>query len=326
MPRLATWLTNLKRRAIYRRCLGAPTRSVILRYHSVGDPVAVAEYADPALSLPPDRFREQIRLLRNKFELLPLEEILARAENGRSGHPAVALTFDDGYRDNHDVVAAILESESVTATFYVTSRPLEPGCWFWISELRRLVPRLPEGPLAVKGLPRVEVPTTANDRALLRRDLTQLLSAVGEGVRERVMEGLAAAAGVPRGEGLEGSFLTPHMLRSMARRGMTIGSHTRSHPHLDRLEVDRIAEEVEGGKADLENALGSRVDHFAYPNPGGGQENAPSVRGVLRRAGFLSAVTSRPYPLGREWDPFAVPRLGVYAGDQERVLFGVLGA
>jgi peptidoglycan/xylan/chitin deacetylase (PgdA/CDA1 family) len=324
MERLVGWLIDLKRRALYRRCLAAPSRAVILRYHSVGDPEVVSTYADPALSLPPGRFREQLRVLKERFEIVPLERLVDRADCGRTGPPIAALTFDDGYRDNHDVVVPILESETATATFYVTSRPLEAGRWFWISELRRLVSRLPPGELVVTGLQKSVVPAAGEDRTLLRRDLTLLLSAMDESTRERVMDGLSAAAGVPRGEGLANTFLTPEMLRSMSARGMTIGSHTRSHPHLDRQTVTRIAEEVEGGKSDLERALGTPVVHFAYPNPGGGQENVTSVQECLRAAGFCTAVTSRPSPLGKDWDPMAIPRLGVYAGAQERTLFRML--
>lgn len=326
MERFTVWATNLKRRMLYRRCLASRSRGLILRYHSIGDPESVSRYADPGLSLSPNRFREQLRVLRSRFSIVPLGELLSPVVGQSRGLPAVAITFDDGYRDNHDVALPILVEEGAVATFYVTSAPLEDGKFFWISELRRLVPRLPSGSVSARDVGEIHVPAAGADRTLLRRDLTRLLSALPERVRERVMDALATACGVPRGEGLEGTFLRPAHLVSMRRAGMIIGGHTRTHPHLDRLELESLVPEIRDGKRDLEEILGEDLAHFAYPNPGGGGRNELSVRNALRDAGYRTAVTSNPGPLSRRSDLLGLPRLGVYAGDQERTLFRVLAA
>lgn len=326
MSSLYARITKLRRRAIYRRCLAAPTRAIVLRYHSVGDPRTVADYVDPGLSLPPERFREHLRALRRNFRIVNLEEILDRLSSGAAGDPVAAVTFDDGFRDNHDIAMPILLEEGVTATFFVTSRPLEPGRWFWISELRRIVASLPPGAVEIPGLPTVRVPSPRDDRVPLRRNLTRGLSAMPEVARERAVEALVSAAGLARGAGLGGTFLTADLLRSMAAKQMIIGAHTRTHPHLDRLDPASVSEEIEAGKADLERILGVPVRHFAYPNPGGGQRVAAAVRGALESAGFHSAVTSRPGPLEFKTDPLSLARVGVYSGEQERALFEVLGS
>jgi len=68
------------------------------------------------------------------------------------------------------------------------------------------------------------------------------------------------------------------------------------------------------------------VAHFAHPNPGGEQRLDGRVRHVLEAAGFHTAVTSQAAPMTWRTDRFALPRLGVYSGEQERVLFNVLTA
>lgn len=326
LERWQAWALDLRRTALYRRCLRGTARAVILRYHSVGDPHVVGAYADPGLSLNAERFREQVGVLKRRFQIVPVDEILRRAMGGLDGAPCVAITFDDGYRDNHDIALPILIEEGAVATFYVTSRPVEQGRYFWISELRRLVPRLPRGSISAPGLEGIEVPVGGADRVLLRRDLTQRLSALPERVREKVMDTFATACGVPRGEGLDGTFVRPEHLLAFRREGMSVGGHTRSHPHLDRLERECVAPEISGGKRDLEEILGEKLFHFAYPNPGGGGRNKSWVRAALQDAEYRTAVTSNPGPLSRNADVFDLPRLGVYAGDQERTLFRVLAA
>jgi peptidoglycan/xylan/chitin deacetylase (PgdA/CDA1 family) len=318
IPGYASW----RRRRLYRRCLAAPHRTVILRYHSVGDPAAVAAYLDPGLSLPPERFREQVRQLARRCEFALPAELPRRLAAGPPPRPVVVLTFDDGYRDNHAEALPILREEGARAAFYVTTGPLRSGRGLWISELHRLVPRLPGGTIELAGEP-LEVPAPARRRPL-QRGLTRRLAALTHPERERALDQLAAHAGLPRGEGLGESFMTPDHLRELDRAGMAVGAHTRGHPHLDRLSGAHHDEEVRGSREDLEEILGRPVTDFAYPNPGGGGRVEPPARQSAAAAGFLTAVTSVPRPLGPESDLLRLPRLGVYAGDQERLLFGLL--
>ena len=315
-----------RRRSIYRRALASPARVVVLRYHSVGAPGEVARYLDPGLSVTPERFREQVRFLASRFVVGGPDELPALIDRGPAAPLAAILTFDDGYRDNHDVALPILREEGVPAAFFITTGPLASRRGLWISELWQLAASLPAGPLNLpENAPRI-VPAGPGERRRWRRAMTVWLSAATSGAREAALDVLAARAGVARGEGLAGTFLDPGQVRAMHHAGMTIGAHTRTHPHLDRLEPSQHAEEVAGAREDLEALLGAPVRHFAYPNPGGGGPVGAVARASVERAGFSAAFTSIPDPMRLAPDALRLPRLGVYAGDQERVLFDVLGA
>lgn len=315
-----------RRRSIYRRALASPARVVVLRYHAVGAPGEIARYLDPGLSVTPERFRAQVRFLASRFVVGSPDELPALLGRGPSAPLAALLTFDDGYRDNHDVVLPILREEGVPAAFFVTTGPLETRRGLWISELWRLAAALPAGPVELPaGAPR-EVPAGAAERRAWRRAMTAWLSAADAGTREAALDALAARADRARGEGLADSFLLPGQVRAMHHAGMTIGAHTRTHPHLDRLDPALHLEEVAGARQDLEALLGAPVRHFAYPNPGGGGPVGGAARAAAERAGFSSAFTSIPDPMRPAPDALRLPRLGVYAGDQERLLFDVLGA
>ncbi|UCF67084.1 MAG: polysaccharide deacetylase family protein [Acidobacteriota bacterium] len=307
---------------LYARCLASDVRAIVLRYHSVADPGAASRYIDPGLSVTPERFREQIALLQRHFELLAPGQLLARLAAGSPQRRGVMITFDDGYRDNVEVALPILREFDAVAVFYVTSGPLQCSTWLWVSELRRLTEMLPEGPLDLPAPGPVSV--RRGSRRELRRALTGWLAGLDHSERERALDRLAARAGLERGAGLDGSFMSPDDLRTLRRSGMIVGAHTRSHPHLDRVDAATGAAEVEGGRQDLERLLGEPVVHFAYPNPGGLGKFGPVARSAVSTAGFLSGVTSRPAPLAHGCDPLLLPRIGVYSGSQEKQLFELL--
>ena len=57
-------------------------------------------------------------------------------------------------------------------------------------------------------------------------------------------------------------------LRRLARAGVTLGAHTRTHPLLDRIEPDCAWREAVGSRADLEREVGPTPPVFAYPGGG----------------------------------------------------------
>jgi peptidoglycan/xylan/chitin deacetylase (PgdA/CDA1 family) len=81
-------------------------------------------------------------------------------------------------------------------------------------------------------------------------------------------------------------FLSVDELRAMVGRGMSIGSHSRSHPHLENItDAKRLWGEIYGSKAVLESELGVPVTEFAYPY---GSYNAAAVNMVML-AGYKAA-------------------------------------
>ena len=78
------------------------------------------------------------------------------------------------------------------------------------------------------------------------------------------------------------------MMKTMIKAGMTIGSHTVSHPNVTRLSADQLKAELSNSKKLLEKALGRKINYFAYP---GGAHNTSTAEAV-KAAGYLSAVTT----------------------------------
>jgi peptidoglycan/xylan/chitin deacetylase (PgdA/CDA1 family) len=85
------------------------------------------------------------------------------------------------------------------------------------------------------------------------------------------------------------SFLTWRDLRDLRRDGFTIGSHTVHHLDLTTLPTAQAWLELTQSRETLEKHLGSPVYWFSYP---AGAED-PTVVRLIRRAGYLLAVTTR---------------------------------
>ncbi|MBX6377909.1 MAG: polysaccharide deacetylase family protein [Clostridia bacterium] len=83
-------------------------------------------------------------------------------------------------------------------------------------------------------------------------------------------------------------LLTPEQVRTLARLGVEIGSHTLTHPDLRTLAAGRLARELADSRRVLERLTGRPVRVLAYPFGAYDQR----VVAAVRRAGYRVAVTT----------------------------------
>jgi peptidoglycan/xylan/chitin deacetylase (PgdA/CDA1 family) len=93
-------------------------------------------------------------------------------------------------------------------------------------------------------------------------------------------------------------------LREQAARGVAIGSHAVSHPHLTTLSEDDLRRELSESKEEIEDRLGRPCEDLAYPYG----EHDERVRAAARAAGYRRAYALR----GSRSDAYAAPRLDLY--------------
>jgi peptidoglycan/xylan/chitin deacetylase (PgdA/CDA1 family) len=312
--------------AAFRRAL--PSRYLaILRYHAICGPEGYG-YADPQICITPENFERHVAYLSRAYSIVRLDEAVARIAAGERLPPnAVAITFDDGYADNL-AAARVLAKYRSTATFYITAGCMDGGQPFWPAEIRHLVSAIrgPRLQIEADGVA-LDLPlATEADRHAAVKQLTRAFKSNLIPVREALREELRRRAGtapMPR------VMLTWDEVREMHALGMTIGSHTMTHPNLPSAGLPAARAELTSSRVRLEQETGAPVTMFSYPNGGADRYMTPEVRTAVRETGYLAASTSRNAFATVESDPFALERIEVeerlqdlvFALELERVAF-----
>jgi peptidoglycan/xylan/chitin deacetylase (PgdA/CDA1 family) len=103
------------------------------------------------------------------------------------------------------------------------------------------------------------------------------------------------------------SMLSWHQIREMQQWGIAFGAHTLIHPDLTRLPFDQVEAEVLVSKAIIEDALGVRVDCFAYPY---GRYDHRSREIVQQH--FTCACSDELGLITASSDPYALERVDAY--------------
>lgn len=89
-------------------------RIVVLTYHSIHSAKSFA-------SASPELFEQHIEWLAGYCDIVSFGGVVGALGDMDRPRPAVAITFDDGYADNHEHALPILQKYGVSATFFLTT-------------------------------------------------------------------------------------------------------------------------------------------------------------------------------------------------------------
>ncbi|HEY6359795.1 MAG TPA: polysaccharide deacetylase family protein [Vicinamibacterales bacterium] len=92
--------------------------AVIVTFHRVHDGAAPSD----SLTVSVQMFESYCCYFKRWFRVVPLRTLVDRLKTGRLAGRELAITFDDGYLDNFENAAPVLERLSLPATFFVVTQ------------------------------------------------------------------------------------------------------------------------------------------------------------------------------------------------------------
>jgi peptidoglycan/xylan/chitin deacetylase (PgdA/CDA1 family) len=287
MARLRGIVKSLVEKAIC--ASGAPARArsahlddtLILCYHNIV-PSGCTAAGDPSLHLPQRAFAGHLDYLARFYHVVPL----ARAfDADTGGRPRVVITFDDACAGALTAGTAELVERGLTGTFFVTPGMIGAGPYWWDA-----------------------IRDTAG-RALDGEDRDFVLEKLGgrnEAAREWAASKGYTMAEVPSHQ-LAGS---ESLLASACDRGMTLASHTWSHPNLVALPEAERQTELSAPKQWLEARFPGTLPWLAYPYG----LYSPEVEKAAAEAGYLGALRVEGGWARGGPEPLRVPRENIGSG------------
>lgn len=264
----------------------------------------------------------QLKALRRTTSVVPLEVAVAALHAGRTlPRRAVALTFDDGYRDNLTRAMPVLRDLELPATFFLVPGFLDGYVDPWWERLAWAFTCATEERADFEGdvldlacagarrtgLYRVEACLKDRDDASRRNAVEDLVSAL-------------APTGAYRADEL---FMNWDEAVVLHASGGSIGSHTMRHAILAREHADRQRADLRDSKARLESRLHTGVSALAYPNGQVGDYD-DATKDAANAAGLSCAVTTWGLVNRATTDPYELRRRVLAPGDNAaRIVAGL---
>jgi len=254
------------------------------------------------------KFDQCVRYLSKNYLVLTLEEACDKSFSGTPDKPIATISFDDGYRDNLEYAAPILQKYGCPASFYIVTDCIDKGRMVWTQEIKHLFQctTLLQFNSDLSYLPekfRVAGWKDRKQRLAYARNIRDFLLTANPLVRECFLNNIRLAFPdvLP---------LNPMMswaeVRELHSAGFIIGSHTRTHPVLPNLEnAAEIEAEMGFSGCRIQEMLGSYPISMAYPFGAYDQK----VSAAAYRTGYKYGVTSNQQWYYSDKDsPYAISR------------------
>ena len=258
------------------------------------------------------------------LDVISLDQAVQRLREG-DDRRFVCFTFDGGYRDTLEYAYPLFKRRSLPLTLYVpTDYPDGTGELWWLA-LEEIVARADEIELCRNGaLWRLPAATPA-EKTRAYAEIYWWLRLIDEATQRRVVRALAERYNIDMAADCAKYLMDWDEIRTMAADPLvTIGGHAKGHFAISKLSQTRAYDEMAGGADCIEQELGSRPVHFAFPY-GDPCSAGPRDFALAREAGFKTAVTTRKgmlFPAHRR-HLTALPRVSLN-GDYQSLTYTAL--
>jgi peptidoglycan/xylan/chitin deacetylase (PgdA/CDA1 family) len=296
-----------------------PTTVSILTYHHIADDEPTYMFDPGVADASRSQFQRQLELVARYSTPVTIDQVVRAIDGEPLPKNGAMITFDDGYRSCHDVALPMLNKVGLPAAFFIpTSFVSERRLYWW--ERIALVLNLTKLDTATLAYPNPQTIAARDPRAL--RTLADVVKDTPQLDLERFLTELARAFRVDWDPRIERKYadeivMTWDHVRALAKAGMDVESHSKSHRVLQTLGRHELHDELAGSKRELEAQLGRPVRAIAYP-VGRRIAHITAIREAVQEAGYQLGFTNatgasrfwpRPFANVLPTDRFDVRRL-----------------
>ena len=285
-------------------------RAVILTYHGLlAQPPPTGLRALHKLFVTAESFRAQMALLKARYQVIPLRELVERLARGEPGERLAAVTFDDGWRTTRTLAAPILRELELPATvFLATGLCGTDARGLWTQRLAASLAAAVQNRIRLWD---VELPAdTPARRATAIRTIADILKKMPAREREERLREVFARYGTGPELGDDMTFMSWDEVRELDDFGVECGAHTVDHEILSSLPDEEAADQILRSRARIEDVTGLPCRLFAYPN-GSEADFSDAHTRALSDLKFDAAVTQIPGRNSPLTDRFRLRRINV---------------
>lgn len=271
-------------------------RGVILTLHHVRPSEPHAFRPNQFLSITPE-FLDSAITTALDCGLIPvrLEELPERLACEKDRNSYLAVTLDDGYRDNAEFAAPVFARHRIPYTIFLASGFVERSHAPWWETAERLIREHDRFTFDFGGGPEALTAETVDEKMALFDRFTAFVKTLDEDVAVLRINDCARRQGIEPRDLVESLVMDQHEVRALAASDdlVSFGAHSVSHPNLKRLSDIRLREEIVVSGRAVAGYIGKTPTTFAYPY-GWTYAVGPREMSAVADAGFRLAVTTQP--------------------------------
>ena len=212
------------------------------------------------------QFSGDLDLLLKHYRPVTINDIVKSIhEHSRLPEKSFLLSFDDGFREVHDVIAPILERKGIPACFFINPAFIDNKELFYRCKISLVIhegvrSKDPGSFLDIIHQSGGPLKATVKDAISFLKTINTSNAFILDRIAERIefsYEGFLKA---------QRPFLTRDQVKSLHKRGFTIGSHSINHPYFQHIPLKEQLEQITGSTCYVNELLEINDCCFSFPH------------------------------------------------------------
>ena len=290
----------------------------ILMLHRVDLPDVNGILYNQHLKMSPTTIERMVGYARkHKCRFVSLEEMAEAIRLKKNVRKWIAVTLDDGYRDNYLNGTSVFQRLQVPYTIYVCTKIVKGEMLYWWEILEKLV--LNNDKIVLNDGQTFDSSTKENkEQAFL--DIREVILKQPQAELEERLKSMFSNYDIDYNYGNESLGLTWENLRVLSGDSLcTIGNHTYSHCAFTGCSDKEIKDDIGLAAKEMEEKAGITMHHFAFPY---GEATAVSRHDIdmLKQFGFKTSATTQDGLVCYGTDVLELPRLFVTEKNWKQII------
>jgi peptidoglycan/xylan/chitin deacetylase (PgdA/CDA1 family) len=300
----------------------ADASGFVVTLHHVAPEPAAAFKPNALLSITP-RFLERFirHFIERGFRFVSVDEI---AERGGGDPRRIAITLDDGYRDNFEHALPVFRKFKAPFTIFVCPGFADRTSELWWEALERIVAKVDaiDAPGGAGGM--LSAKSLLEKAKAFETWRLWLTVEAEETLQREAIHALARKHGVDFAKLAHDLVMDWEETAEIAADPLcTIGAHTMTHPALGRLPREKALAEIKASIETIAAKIGKRPTSLAFPY-GNPIAAGPREAELAAEAGLSTSFTTQPDYISANAPRHGLPRVSVNGLFQELRYLDVL--
>jgi peptidoglycan/xylan/chitin deacetylase (PgdA/CDA1 family) len=283
--------------------------AIILFYHRFGE--NEKKKILPYIEI--KEFEKQIAHVKHLYKIISMDDITSILKSGQYFiEPSVAITIDDGYRDNYALAFPAIRKHRIPVIIYLTSGFVGTNSGLWVDDIEYILLNTTVKTLRFRALFGNDVLdiSSLQDRKKTLKKLFGAMLQMSNSQREKYLNILAEilTIDIPSMNGRERIMLNWEEIREMSNNGVEFGAHTVTHPFLPVMPLEDGKNEIKRSKDIIGEKIGKSIKHFAVPN-GTKKDFTPALKDYCAETGFDTIVMTESGVVSSDADRYALKRI-----------------
>lgn len=290
----------------------------ILMLHRVDTPNKDGIWYNEHLKMSSKAIEEMAEYARKRgCEFVSIDEITRTRKIWEQPKKQIAVTLDDGYRDNYTNGTPTFRKLNIPYCIYVCTKMVEGKMLYWWEILENLV--LENASIVLSDRREFDCSTKEKkEQAFL--DIREIILRLPQKNLRNELEKLFTNYSIDCNLGNDTLGLTWNNIQELTKDPLcTIGNHTYSHDAFIGCTDEEIKEDISRATKEMIEHTGYKMEHFAFPF---GEATAVSLHDIelVKDMGFKTSATTKDGFVCYGTDSLELPRLFVTERNWKQVI------